>query len=189
MGVSMFFFYFLFVIASLALTYGWVECPMNIWARIDGTGSSTSEIPIAGILGPALNTKRCLSKNVQWSVKPTWWVSSRRWRRYWLISCITTTQLKTSLDELSLRRGIFNATRAVLTRFQRANFRMVSTRSLISHPPLLFHDKLFEKCLIANSAKMLSLKILILIHQHLNFCCSWWFLGLKEGFRGGASKQ
>jgi sodium/potassium/calcium exchanger 2 len=30
MGVSMFFFYFLFVIASLALTYGWVECPMNI---------------------------------------------------------------------------------------------------------------------------------------------------------------
>merc|ERR1719400_2172841 len=30
MGLSMFFFYFLFVIASLALTYGWVECPMNI---------------------------------------------------------------------------------------------------------------------------------------------------------------
>jgi len=27
MGVSMFFFYFLFVMSSLALTYGWVDCP------------------------------------------------------------------------------------------------------------------------------------------------------------------
>jgi len=45
---------------------------------------------------------------------------------------------------------------AAVTRFQRANFQMVSTRSLISNPPLLFQDKLFEKCLIANLARILS---------------------------------
>jgi hypothetical protein len=30
MGLSMFFFYFLFVAASLALTYQWVSCPIEL---------------------------------------------------------------------------------------------------------------------------------------------------------------
>ena len=83
---------------------------------------------------------RCLLKNIQWSVS-----RFLAWRPHWLISRKTT--------QLNVFRWIIYPSRhfqhrADLTRFQRANFQMVSTRSLISNPPLLFQDKLFEKCLL-----------------------------------------
>ena len=155
----MFFFYFLFVIASLALTYGWVECPMNIWGgrpltRMDGISTCTrinSEINTDTTKMP-LEERPVISEQV-FSLS-----TSRGWRRHWLISR-NTTQLNVFRWIIYPPRRHFQH-RAALTRFQRANFQMVSTRSLISNPPLLFQDKLFEKCLIANLARILSFKVL-----------------------------